>query len=67
MAGKEHDEVARRGCADAELEHDPEKWEPIFGEDHALVKSSARHFGQMHWPFTQWCGGRQGGGPFGTH
>jgi hypothetical protein len=24
---------------DAILEHDPEKWEPVFGKDHAQAKS----------------------------
>ena len=26
-------------CAIAWLEHDPEKWEPVFGKDHARTKS----------------------------
>jgi hypothetical protein len=25
-----------------ELEHDPEKWEPIFGKDHAQTKSESQ-------------------------
>jgi hypothetical protein len=30
------DEDFRHG---ASLEHDPEKWEPVFGKDHAQTKS----------------------------
>src|SRR5258708_37289334 len=26
-------------------EHDPEKWEPVFGSDHALTKNLCRHLG----------------------
>jgi hypothetical protein len=26
-----------RSCSNKKLEHDPEKWEPVFGKDHALT------------------------------
>jgi hypothetical protein len=29
----------RRSRSGARLEHDPEKWEPVFGKDHAQTKS----------------------------
>jgi hypothetical protein len=28
----------KRSCSDKEL-HDPEKWKPVFGKDHAPTKS----------------------------
>jgi hypothetical protein len=28
-----------RSCHARRLEHDPEKWEPVFGKDHAQTKS----------------------------
>jgi hypothetical protein len=32
-------QTGERTLARLFLEHDPEKWEPVFGKDHALVKS----------------------------
>jgi hypothetical protein len=31
--------VADTGAPRVGLEHDPEKWEPVFGKDHAQTKS----------------------------
>jgi hypothetical protein len=30
-------------CHRSMLEHDPEKWEPVFGKDHAPPKTEIRH------------------------
>jgi hypothetical protein len=29
----------RTNCLEVHLEHDPEKWNPVFGKDHAQTKS----------------------------
>jgi hypothetical protein len=29
-------------AGDRELEHDPEKWMPVFGKDHAQIKEPKR-------------------------
>jgi hypothetical protein len=31
--------LTRRPAAVKRLEHDPEKWEPVFGKDHAQLKN----------------------------
>jgi hypothetical protein len=28
--------------------HDPEKWEPVFGKDHARIKAAARRAQSPH-------------------
>ena len=40
---------APRGCA--QLEHDPEKWVPVFGKDHAPALASRELVGAPSYPF----------------
>jgi hypothetical protein len=35
------DSKPRRKAKPLMLEHDPEKWTPVFGKDHAQIKTSA--------------------------
>jgi hypothetical protein len=44
VAGADRADGARlafspEGEDDQDLEHDPEKWEPVFGKDHAQIRS----------------------------
>jgi hypothetical protein len=34
------DELANAGQGCVSLEHDPEKWTPVFGKDHASAKKA---------------------------
>src|SRR5690606_17350833 len=43
-------DVAHRGDeAASRLRHDPEKWEPVFGKDHALSKMQETEMIQFQW------------------
>jgi hypothetical protein len=35
--------------AQRELEHDPEKWKPVFGKDHAQMKNLDLDPIQLNW------------------
>jgi hypothetical protein len=41
------DPPARAGLAS--LEHDPEKWKPVFGKDHAQTKNLDHDPIQLNW------------------
>ena len=66
-AQRDHDELSQKsGTAGSRLEHDPEKWKPVFGKDHAQTKnlwgnngskklapSSALRLPLLSWPSPQ--------------